>query len=294
MKISVIIPLYNKSDLISLSLNSVINQIVTPDEIIIVNDGSTDNSVDIVKSIMSENPSLNIKLIEQNNQGVSAARNTGVKYSSYDNLCFLDADDIWDENFIKKMLYLLNTYTDAVLYSLGHEIIKGDGRFPVKVNHGCGNKFIGYVDDFFKRSLKGCVAKSSKVCVKKDAFNKVGGFPEGVTAGEDLLVWIKLALIGRVACDTSVYCKVYQIEDNSRIARINSLPYPLVYFSDGKKFKTLPFHAKNYISLIGIKHQFSSLLNGDFYLFINRFVLTCKFSFFRAIFPFYLYYLYRD
>ncbi|MDF5080807.1 glycosyltransferase family 2 protein [Vibrio parahaemolyticus] len=285
--ISVVIPLYNKEELIESCLMSVINQSKKVDEIIIINDGSKDNSVNVVKNVIENNKDHNIILFEQENQGVSVARNKGISLASFEYICLLDADDLWKKEFISKVHELIYNYPDASMYCLGHEVVRKTGRFKPK--HGLKSGFQGYVDDFFKSSLVGSVAKSSKVCIKKSKLEQGNLFPEGVTAGEDLYVWISLALKGKVVCDTESLCIVNQIEDESRGARVNSVPYPLEYYSRNKE--ELTFHAKNYISLIGYKHAISALFKGDINLFIKRWVLTYKFSRVRAVMPFYLLYI---
>ena len=106
MKISVVIPLYNKRDYIERCLNSVIKQISIPEEIIVVDDGSTDDSAIIVSEKFPQ-----VTLIHQLNAGVSAARNTGVLAVKYDYIAFLDADDFWSLIFyIQFTDWLLSTH----------------------------------------------------------------------------------------------------------------------------------------------------------------------------------------
>lgn len=105
--ISIIIPLYNVEHYIKNCLISLENQYEKNFEVIIVNDGSTDNSVKIVEDFQ-HNSKLNIKLINQSNKGVSAARNTGIKYACGEYICFIDSDDMLDRNY----LYILKKEID--------------------------------------------------------------------------------------------------------------------------------------------------------------------------------------
>ena len=200
-----------------------------------------------------------IRLSSQSNKGVSIARNNGVKISKYNYICFLDADDEWKPNFLEKMADLIKEFPNADVYSLAH-IVNKEGKGIVKPKHGLPDGYLGYVDDFFESSSKGSVVKSSKVCVKKQPFLKINGFPEGIVAGEDLYVWIRMALNGKVACDMSYSVIVHQELDESRGARKNSIPYPIIFFSNNKhllKSKTL----KRYLFTIFYKHFFNSLLS---------------------------------
>lgn len=263
MSFSVVIPLYNKSYSIKRCIDSVLSQSYSDFEIIIVNDGSTDDSLSAVNLIYGKEIQRGfIKIIDQFNQGVSVARNKGVELSKFEYVCFLDADDEWKTGFLQKMASFIEDYPDADLYSLAH-MIKKDGAKLYKPKHGLPNGYRGYVEDFFKASLRGSVANSSKVCVKKQALSVFGGFPEGVVAGEDLYVWIMLALNGKVACDMSYLSIVYQEIDSSRNARKNSVPYPLTFFSKNKILLNTQ-SLKDYLFMIFYKHFFSSLLSFKF------------------------------
>jgi glycosyltransferase involved in cell wall biosynthesis len=263
MNFSVVIPLYNKAYSIQRCIDSVLNQTTKSFEIIIVNDGSTDSSMEIIEE--NYNNLLdgeNFKLITQDNKGVSVARNTGIENSSYDYICFLDADDEWLPSFLETISLLVRDYPSADLYSLAHVINKA-GSGIKKAKHGLPDNFRGYVSDFFKASSKGSVVKSSKMCVKKSSILEFGGFPIGVVAGEDLYVWIKLALKGRVACDMSYLAVIHQEEDDSRRARKNSVPYPLIYFSQNKVIERAS-SLNLYLFSIFFKHFISSILSCRF------------------------------
>lgn len=260
MKISVIIPLYNKGYSIQRCIDSVLLQTDEPFEVIVVNDGSTDNSLNIVqKKYRSEIEKGFIKVINQENKGVSAARNKGIESCSSEYICLLDADDEWKPEFLKRMSSLIDKCPEAILYSLAHFVSK-DGKNLLKPKHGLPDSHFGYVDDFFKASSKGSVANSSKVCVNKKSLASFGGFPEGIVAGEDLYVWIRLALNGKVACDMSYCTIVHQELDSSRSSRVNSVPYPLTFFSENKHLYR-PKSLNKYLFVIFYKHFFYSLLS---------------------------------
>lgn len=260
MFFSIVVPLYNKEYSIEKCLKSVFAQTYKDYELIIVNDGATDNSEIIVKKMVHERH--NVKYIYQQNKGVSAARNKGVKSSKYDLICFLDADDQWKPNFLETLAALIKDFPNADLYSLAHMVKKGNTE-PFRPKHGLPDGYRGYIEDFFKTSSKGSVLNSSKTCVRKKPFLSIGGFPEGVTAGEDLYVWIKMALNGTVACDISYLSIVNQVEDSSRDARKNSIPYPIIFFSQNKTI-TRSKSLNKYLFLIFIKHFIYSLKGFKF------------------------------
>src|ERR1041385_1644883 len=109
---SVVIPLYNKSTHVVKTINSVLNQTFEIFELIVINDGSTDDGPDKVKGFSDKR----IRLINQTNAGVSQARNKGVDLASYEYIAFLDADDWWDIHFLEEMKGLIEKYSEAALY----------------------------------------------------------------------------------------------------------------------------------------------------------------------------------
>lgn len=278
MNFSVVIPLYNKSYSIVRCVDSILNQSYRDFEIIVVNDGSTDDSLSMIKSTYTnEIQQKVIKIIDQPNQGVSVARNNGIKLSKYDYICLLDADDEWRPNFLEKMKALIRDYPEANLYSLAH-LVKKEGSQLRKPKLGLCDSHRGYVNDFFKSSSKGEVVNSSKVCIRKKALVVFGGFPERVVAGEDLYVWIMLALKGKVACDMIYSTIVHQRVDNSRIARYNRVPYPLIFFSENKAISRSKSLDK-YLFMIFYKHFFNSLFSLKFNEAANRLKVYTKIYF---------------
>ena len=187
---SVIIPLYNKEKYIQNTLYCILNQSFTDFEVIVVNDGSTDRSLEILKKF-SDN---RLKIIYQKNQGVSVARNTGMENAKADYICFLDADDTWKENHLQAFHDTIIKFPEAKMYC---------NRYVTQIskNTFINNKFIdipenseGYVTDFFKSSLINRVALTSAVCIHKDIFNEIGGFDPTLKSDQDLDYWIKIAL----------------------------------------------------------------------------------------------------
>jgi len=212
---SIIIPLYNKQDHIKNTIESVRNQTFKDFEMIVINDGSIDNSVSIVESIQDKK----IKLISQNNQGVSAARNRGIKEAKADFISFLDADDIWYENHLEIIHKLIIEHPSAGIYSTAYEVRKN--------NKICQLKFMGLpkgfrdgiIPNFFKTLALGANPTfSSVVVLKKNIFDKVGLFPEGVRMGEDLDMWIRAGIKYKV-CFSLKTTAIYDLDANNRACR---------------------------------------------------------------------------
>lgn len=275
---SVVVPLFNKEYSIERCIDSVLLQTYQSFEIIIVNDGSTDYSLNIVlNKYKKEIKNGIIKVIDQNNQGVSVARNKGIKAAENEEVCLLDADDEWHPSFLEKMSELLNDFPSASLYSFAH-FVKKENFEPKKARYGLPEGYRGYVDDFFLRSSKGFIVKSSNVCIRKNSIASIGGFPEGVAAGEDLIVWILLALQGSVVCEVNYLVTVHQQQDASRGARKNIVPYPLVYFSKNKLPKNNS-SLKTYIKIIYLHHLKRSFLEKNFKQALSQTFFFLKFYF---------------
>lgn len=191
--ISVIIPLYNKEREIEGTLRSVLAQTLQPDEIIVVDDGSTDRSAEAVRKVAEEASGCPgapaVRLLRQPNGGVSAARNRGIAEAAGDYVALLDADDEWEPGFLAETAALIGEFPDCGLYCTGFSIVSHDGVFPAP---GPGRR--GIVADFFRDSAHRYIAIPSASCIPRRVFDTVGGgFPEGMKFGEDLYMWIKIA-----------------------------------------------------------------------------------------------------
>lgn len=191
MTISVVIPLYNKVHSVRRSIESALAQKRPPDEIIVVNDGSTDGSERLVEQL---NHSL-VRLIHQENAGVSAARNRGIELAKGEWVAFLDADDVWEPDYLQVIEHLRASYPSASVLATAYwfEDYKGI-RYPIQLNAMPFATEEGLLPNYFQvASLSNPPIWSSAVVVKRQALIDVGQFPVGVTAGEDLLVWARLA-----------------------------------------------------------------------------------------------------
>lgn len=191
MRFSVIIPLYNKADHIAKSVSSVFQQDFKDYELIIVDDGSSDGSGDIaMKAIQG----TNTLIIRQSNQGVSTARNNGVANSHGDYICFLDADDWWDSEFLSEMDALIERCPDAGIYGLGYYYVKnGKARQRVICKDGYINYFKVYSDNM-QMPLS-----SISVAIPRPVFVQSGGFSKKLKLGEDFKLWAMIATRHRVA-----------------------------------------------------------------------------------------------
>ena len=178
---SVIIPLYNKEQSISNTIQSVLNQAFQKFEIVVVNDGSTDNSVERVKEF--EDP--RIRIIDKRNGGVSSARNRGIEEAKYEWIAFLDGDDLWKENHLETLSQMIKMYPDDKVFTTS--FVRSNQEEPVFKDNT-----IVVIDNYFKESLKRFVTWTSIMCAHNSVFEEVGLFNEQLNRGEDLDLWARI------------------------------------------------------------------------------------------------------
>lgn len=205
--ISVIIPLYNKEQSIARTLQTVLNQTFQDYEIIIVNDGSTDNSLEETRKVSDSR----IRIINQENAGVSAARNRGIEEAKYDLIAFLDADDEWMPDYLETQYKLYKKYPECEVFACNYEFRDNSG----KITHTIIKKLPftgedGILTNYFEvASCSHPPIWTSAVAVKKNAIENIGGFPVSIKSGEDLLTWARLAARYKIAYSTKIsatYC----------------------------------------------------------------------------------------
>lgn len=181
--ISVVIPVYNGKKYIEKAIRSVALQTVPPYEIIVVDDGSTDDSALIVGELSKKYP---IKLFQKENAGQSSARNYGVRFSNGDLIAFLDQDDIWYPNHLEELVkpFLENSYPEiGWVYSTVDEIGENEELYTIDVL-STGNSIHP------KKTIGQCLSVDmfvipSATLVLKKAFDEVGGFDERLSGYED-------------------------------------------------------------------------------------------------------------
>lgn len=186
--VSVIIPTYNRARTLKKAIDSVFDQDYKNFELIVVDDGSTDSTEKLLLSYANS-----IKVIQQPNQGVSTARNRGIKASSGDLIAFLDSDDYWYPQKLSAQIDFFNATPDALICQTEEIWIRNGKRVNPKKKH---QKLSGII---FTPSLALCLISPSAVMIKKELFNEFDGFDESLPACEDYDLWL------RVTCRHPVY-----------------------------------------------------------------------------------------
>lgn len=247
--ISIVIPLYNKQEYINNTLTMILNQTYQDFEIIVIDDGSTDNGAHIVKNFSDER----IKFFSKKNGGVSSARNLGIEKSSFDYIAFLDADDIWLSNHLEEISNLIINYgdcSDVFVTNFSRKYIDGKlivNRFDIEK---------GIINDYFAKVLFKDIIHTSCVCVSKIALLDIEGFDERLSRGEDLDVWLKLNRKYKTAYSPLV--TEYYLQDTINNSRKKfPISSSIVYYFEKKIIKSK--NEKKYIQKL-ILGKFFSLI----------------------------------
>ena len=181
MKISVIIPTFNRKKTLGRAIQSVSNQSLSPFEILIIDDGSNDGTKEWVKESFQD-----IKYIYQNNQGVSSARNKGIKYAYGDWVAFLDSDDEWLPNKLYEQVKAIGSNPEIKFFHTNEIWIRNGVRVNQMKKH---KKYGGYI---FEKCLDICRVSPSSVLIKKEIFDDIGTFDESLRVCEDYDLWLRI------------------------------------------------------------------------------------------------------
>jgi glycosyltransferase involved in cell wall biosynthesis len=186
--VSVIIPTYNRGWILKEAIDSVLAQDYTDYELIVVDDGSTDNTREILDSYGQD-----IIVLQQSNKGVSAARNRGIAESRAQLVAFLDSDDLWLPQKLTRQVAFFKSNPAALIGQTEETWVRNGVRVNPKKRH---HKFSGMI---FEPSLALCLVSPSAVMISKTLFDTVGLFDESLPACEDYDLWL------RVSCRYPVY-----------------------------------------------------------------------------------------
>ncbi|MFB9058013.1 glycosyltransferase family 2 protein [Mariniflexile ostreae] len=176
---SVVIPLYNKQHYIVATLNSVINQTFKDFEIIIINDGSTDNSLQKVNAFQDSR----ISIYSQKNQGLSAARNAGIKKVKSNYIALLDADDLWVHDYLEYMHFMITNYKDACIFATRNTLWFKKNLPELNTSVNFNRNDIALIFNYFELAKN--LFSYSSIVFHKSVFNTIGYFDENINFGEE-------------------------------------------------------------------------------------------------------------
>tara|TARA_B100000524_G_scaffold292644_1_gene167440 strand:+ start:109 stop:978 length:870 start_codon:yes stop_codon:yes gene_type:complete len=180
--ISVVIPTHNRCELLKRAISSVLNQTIHAKKIIVVDNGSTDNTYEMISSLFPE-----ITYIHEKKRGVSIARNLGIKNCNSPWIAFLDSDDAWEPQKLEKQLFFTNNINKKYRLIHTNEIWYKNDKFQnqLKKHQKSGG-------DIFQKSLELCCISPSSAFIKKEIFDDYGFFDESLEVCEDYDLWIRI------------------------------------------------------------------------------------------------------
>ena len=263
-----IIPIYNKEKDVETTIKSVLNQTYVDYEIILVDDGSTDNSLNIVNAIEDDR----IQIFTKKNEGVSKTRNYGITKTKAEYIVFLDADDYWYPNHLEKLHHLTKKFPKEAWYATAYEK-RFHTNFRSAMNSPIltkGKDWSGKIDNYFKYSLVDPLAWTSAVCMKKDFLLALNGFDFEIThgAGEDTDLWIRAALKSPLIFSNNITA-THNLDSTNRISNTPTLMrtyMDLDKYEDDSKNNS---YFKKYLDLNRYSFAIQHKLSNDIMSFNN-------------------------
>ncbi len=265
--ISIVIPLYNKGPYIARALNSVFTQTFQDFEVIVVDDGSTDDGPAVVRGF--DDP--RIRMIQQENQGVSAARNRGIEAARAELVAFLDADDEWLPGQLKTIMQMRKKYPGAGLYATAYFTCtvpeKLKLRDPVEVSPP---PWEGEMPSYFiAAALHDMLISTSCVGVPKNVLRDIGGFRTGLNMYEDSELWGRIALRYPVAFSRQ-RGSVYHLAGENRLCHeVVDFEHPFIRIAEdaireGQVPAEMFDDLQEYIARLKINHAISQMRLGKY------------------------------
>jgi len=179
--VSVVIPTFNRSEFLSRALNSILSQTLPPYEVIIVDDGSTDDTHELIKTSFPT-----VTYLYQKNSGVSAARNRGINHAKGEWIAFLDSDDEWHPEKLLKQIDVMQNNPDSKICHTDEIWIRNEKRINQMDKH---QKYGGWI---FQKCLPLCCISPSNVMIHRSVFDEVGFFDESLPVCEDYDMWLRI------------------------------------------------------------------------------------------------------
>jgi glycosyltransferase involved in cell wall biosynthesis len=257
---SIIIPCYNVSNSISLTLNSILNQDFDNFEVIFINDGSTDDTLNILIDFQKKSHK-NVIIVNQDNKGLGAARNTGIKSSNGQYIALLDADDTWSNNKLSQVFEIIRCNISFELFCHNEFIIRSDGQLIKKNVYGPSTSFEDLI--YFGNCLS-----PSAVVLNKNLFEKVGFFTEdrNYHGVEDYDFWLRSGL---------KHVNIYYIDQflGNYIIHDNNMSTSLKFINTEEKL--LLYYMINFKDRLSSKYKIKIRLTSFYlrklYLYIKSF-----------------------
>lgn len=255
---SVVISVYNKSKTIQDTLQSALNQTFIDFEIIIIDDGSKDESASIIATFND----AKINYFYQENAGVSVARNSGIEKSAGKVIAFLDADDHWYPNHLQVLHDLIQQNPYAGIYASRYISKVAENKFLKNHFLNLAENYGGIVPNFFHSSLINRIALTSAVAIPKTVLDEIGVFNPEIFSVEDLDLWIRIALKYPVAITNAVTVE-YNAMDNNSISKLDIHHKKLIDLSKFKKAEDSNKSLKAFLDVNRMDYALKFKISGN-------------------------------
>ena len=222
IRFSVVIPLYNKANYVLKTIECVLNQTFFDFEIIVVNDGSTDNSLSVVNEINDDR----IRVFSKENEGVALARNFGIGKAQHEYIAFLDADDLWLPDYLETIKGMIEQYPQAGIFSTSFTI-DYLGRKSIMINHNMPEGETLLIDNYCKSVMNDEIQQlwTGVVCVKKNLFDQMDGFRKVFQPGEDIDMWLRLSFVSPIIWKNESKAIYYHVSENNISSYKGMIPF---------------------------------------------------------------------
>ena len=254
---SVIIPLYNKEKFIENTLKSVLNQTFSDFEIIIINDGSTDDSEKKVLPFQD----ARIRYYTQKNQGAASARNFGIDKANANYIAFIDADDLWYDNHLETLKNIIEEFPDAGIYSSRYELVYKNASTSVSEFNGLNAQYKGYVKDYFYSTQNNSLSLTLVTVIPKEVFVEIGNFNSSISSGQDIDMWARIALKYPVVIGNKITASYLHYIDDS-LSKTSILNKKLIRFNDYSEYEKTNSSLKKYLDIYRMEYALQYKIVG--------------------------------
>jgi glycosyltransferase involved in cell wall biosynthesis len=257
---SVVTTVYNKAHFVKSTIESILEQSFSDFELLIVDDGSSDNSLEILNSIADDR----ITVYSTKNQGVSKARNYGISKAKGKYIALCDGDDIWLDNHLSELDSLTKAFPNCGIYSTAYEKHYFETYIKAPTFSHVDHPFFGIVEDYFKTSLADSILWTSVVAIPKTVTDKGYIFDDDLGWGEDNDLWIRLACNFKVAFSSkpTAHKKIYAEENHLSLTK--NIPNLLKMLAKHKVAEQENPSLKAYLDVNRFMIAMEAKLRGDY------------------------------
>ena len=254
---SIVIPLYNKEKFIKNTLQSVLNQTFSDFEIIIINDGSTDQS----EQMVSQFKDARIRYFTQKNEGAASARNFGIEKANANYIAFIDADDLWYDNHLETLKNIIEEFPDAGIYASRYELVYKNASTSVSEFNGLNAQYKGYVKDYFYSTQNNSLASTIVNVIPKEVFLEIGNFNTNISSGQDIDMWARIALKYPVVIGNKITASYLHYIDDS-LSKTSILNKKLIRFNDYSEYEKTNSSLKKYLDIYRMEYAIQYKIVG--------------------------------